>query len=224
MAIDTRAIETHSSDSRRISPSAEFSARARIKTNEEYQELYRESLESPETFWARETSDLFFRTRWNQLLDWKPPFAKWFLGATLNASESCLDRHLTTERKNARAIVWEGEPGETRSLTYAELHQEVVKLSAVLRGLGVKKGIASRIYMAWCRRSWSPCSRVRRRRATHGCFGGFVAESLRDRIKRLRRQGVLTQDGGWRRGQIVPLKANRRRCLGQPPSVEKVRC
>ena len=93
MSLDTRAIETHSTDSRRFSPSAEFSAKARIGTLARYQELYRESLESPETFWQRETSDLVFRKKWSTLSEWKAPFAKWFLGAELNASESCLDRH-----------------------------------------------------------------------------------------------------------------------------------
>jgi acetyl-CoA synthetase len=223
MGIDTRAIETHSSDSRRFAPSAEFSARARIKTTEEYQKLYRESLESPETFWARETGDLVFRRRWTQLLDWNPPFAKWFLGATLNASESCLDRHLDTDRKHARAIVWEGEPGETRSLTYAELHQEVVKLSAVLRGLGITKGDRVAIYMGMVPEvviAMLACARVG---APHTVvFGGFAAESLRDRINDCSAKVVLTQDGAWRRGQIVPLKATVDAAVANTPSVEKV--
>jgi acetyl-CoA synthetase len=223
MGIDTRAIETHSSDSRRFAPSAEFSARARIKTNEEYQKLYRESLDSPETFWTRETGDLVFRTRWTQLLAWNQPFAKWFLGATLNASESCLDRHLETNRKDARAIVWEGEPGETRSLTYAELHREVVKLSAVLRGLGVKKGDRVAIYMGMVPEvvvAMLACARVG---APHTVvFGGFAAESLRDRINDCSAKVVLTQDGAWRRGQIVPLKATVDAAVANTPSVEKV--
>ena len=223
MSIDTRAIETHSSDTRRFQPPAEFTARSRVGSMERYAELYKESLESPETFWARETSDLVFRTRWNTLLEWKAPFAKWFLGATLNVSESCLDRHMKTARKDARAIVWESEPGETRTLTYAELHREVVKLAAALRGLGIGKGDRVAIYMGMVPEvviGMLACARIG---APHTVvFGGFAAESLRDRINDCSAKLVLTQDGGYRRGQIVPLKATVDQALTGAPSVEKV--
>jgi acetyl-CoA synthetase len=222
-SIDTRAIETHSTDSRRFKPSAEFSARARIGTLERYQELYRESLESPQTFWERETSELVFRKRWSTLKEWKAPFAKWFLGAELNASESCLDRHLGTARRNARAIVWESEPGETRSLTYAELHARVVELAAVLRGLGAKKGDRIAIYMGMVPEvviGMLACARIG---APHTVvFGGFAAESLRDRINDCQARFVLTQDGAYRRGGVVPLKATVDQALEGTASVEKV--
>ncbi len=223
MSIDTRAIETHSSDSRRFAPSPEFSARARIPSEERYLELYRESIDSPETFWRRETADLVFRTPFTKLVEENPPFCKWFLGATLNVSESCLDRHLTTPRRDARAIVWEGEPGDTLTLTYAELHEKVVALAAVIRGLGVKKGDRVAIYMGMIPEvvvAMLACARVG---APHTVvFGGFAAESLRDRINDSGAKLVLTQDGAYRRGQIVPLKATVDQALEGTPSVEKV--
>ena len=223
MSIDTRAIETHSADKRRFSPSPEFSARARIGTLAQYQELYRESMESPETFWQRETQELVFRKRWSTLNEWKPPFAKWFLGAELNASESCLDKHLKTGRRDAKAIIWEAEPGETRSLTYAELYARVVELAAVLRGLGAKKGDRIAIYMGMVPEvvvAMLACARIG---APHTVvFGGFAAESLRDRINDCQARFVLTQDGAYRRGSVVPLKATVDTALEGTPSVEKV--
>jgi acetyl-CoA synthetase len=222
-SIDTRAIETHSTDSRRFSPSPEFCAKARIGTLARYQELYEESLKSPETFWQRETEDLVFRKRWSTLNEWKPPFAKWFLGAELNASESCLDRHLKTPRRDARAIVWESEPGETRTLTYAELHTRVVELAAALRELGAKKGDRVAIYMGMVPEvvvAMLACARIG---APHTVvFGGFAAESLRDRINDCQARFVLTQDGGYRRGGVVPLKATVDQAVENTPSVEKV--
>jgi acetyl-CoA synthetase len=222
-SIDTRAIETHSTDNRRFSPSPEFSAQARIGTFARYEELYKESLESPETFWQRETQDLVFRKRWSTLNEWKPPFAKWFLGAELNASESCLDRHLKTPRRDARAIVWESEPGETQTLTYAELHAKVVALAGALRELGAKKGDRVAIYMGMVPEvvvAMLACARIG---APHTVvFGGFAAESLRDRINDCQARFVLTQDGGYRRGGVVPLKATVDQALEGTPSVEKV--
>jgi acetyl-CoA synthetase len=223
MALDTRAIETHSTDSRRFAPSPEFSKRARVGSKERYRELYEESISSPETFWERETSDLVFRTRWKTLCEWRPPFAKWFVGATLNVSESCLDRHLSSARKNARAIVWEGEPGETISITYGELHDKVVRLAAALRGMGVSKGDRVAIYMGMVPEvivAMLACARIG---APHTVvFGGFAAESLRDRINDCSAKVVLTQDGGYRRGQVVPLKATVDAALTGTPSVQKV--
>src|SRR6188768_202429 len=146
MALDSSSIETHSAETRTFEPSPEFVERSRCN-RAKYEQLYKESMESPETFWKRETAELVFRKPWNQLLDWQLPHSKWFVGAELNASESCLDRHLSTAVKDKPAIIWESEPGETRSLSYAELHGEVVKLAAVLRGLGIKKGERVAIYM-----------------------------------------------------------------------------
>jgi acetyl-CoA synthetase len=223
VSIDTRAIETHSTDNRRFKPSAEFSARARIGTLERFNEMYRESLDSPETFYKRETAELVFRKTWSTLSEWKPPFAKWFLGAELNASESCLDKHLKTARRDAAAIIWESEPGETRTLTYAELHARVVELAAALRELGAKKGDRIAIYMGMVPEvvvGMLACARIG---APHTVvFGGFAAESLRDRINDCQARFVLTQDGAYRRGGVVPLKATVDQALEGTPTVEKV--
>jgi acetyl-CoA synthetase len=220
---DTKAIETHSSEARRFSPSTSFVERARIRSMAEYEKLYEESLTSPETFWRREMSELVFRTPFTTLLEWKPPFAKWFLGATLNVTESCLDRHLGTPRETKRALVWESEPGETRSLTYGELARDVKRLAATLRGLGVRPGDRVAIYMGMVPEAvvgMLACARIG---APHTVvFGGFAAESLRDRINDCSAKVVLTQDGGYRRGNVVPLKATVDRALEGAPSVEKV--
>jgi acetyl-CoA synthetase len=220
---DTKAIETHSSDTRRFTPSATFSERARIRSLADYEKLYRESLDSPETFYRRELGELVFRTPFSTLSEWKPPFAKWFLGATLNVTESCLDRHLGTERENKRALVWESEPGETKSITYGELARDVKRLAATLRGLGVEKGDRVAIYMGMVPEAvigMLACARIG---APHTVvFGGFAAESLRDRLNDCSAKVVLTQDGGFRRGNVVPLKATVDQALEGAPSVEKV--
>ena len=217
------AIGTFTAENARIEPPASFTERARIRSREQYEELYRESLESPETFWKRETSELVFRTPWQQLFDWQPPHARWFIGATLNASESCLDRHLNTPVANKPAIRWEGEPGDERTLTYAELHAEVVRFAAALKGLGVNRGDRVAIYMGMVPEvviAMLACARIG---APHSVvFGGFAAESLRDRIVDCEAKVVLTQDGGWRRGSVVPLKQTVDKALHDAPSVQKV--
>ena len=209
VSIDTRAIETHSTDQRRFAlERADFLRERASAASSATRSSTRRASIRPETFWQRETQDLVFRKRWSELSEWKPPFAKWFLGAQLNASESCLDRHLTTARRDARAIVWESEPGETRTLTYAELHARVVELAAALRELGAKKGDRIAIYMGMVPEvvvGMLACARIG---AAHTVvFGGFAAESLRDRINDCQARFVLTQDGAYRRGGIVPLKA-----------------
>jgi acetyl-CoA synthetase len=222
MTLDTTSIETHSAETRSFEPSPEFVAKARLN-RAQYQELYRESLESPDTFWKRETQDLVFRKPWRKLLDWELPHSKWFVGAELNASESCLDRHLETDVRSKPAIIWESEPGESRKVTYAELHAEVVKLAAVLRGLGVQKGDRVAIYMGMVPEAAVAMLACARIGAPHTVvFGGFAAESLRDRINDCSAKVVLTQDGALRRGNVVPLKAIVDKALEATPSVEKV--
>src|SRR6188768_835334 len=220
---ETNAIESYSVENRTFAPSAEFVQGARIASREKYDELYKESIESPATFWKRETADLVFRTPWKTLLDWKLPHSKWFGGATLNISESCLDRHLTTPVKDKPAIIWEGEPGESSTLTYAELHKKVVVFAAALRKLGVKKGDRVAIYMGMVPEvviGMLACARIG---APHTVvFGGFAAESLRDRINDCGAKVVLTQDGALRRGNVVPLKATVDRAVEGTKSVEKV--
>ena len=164
-----------------------------------------------------------FRQPWTELSEWKPPFAKWFLGAKLNASESCLDRHLGTEVADKPAIVWESEPGETLTLTYRQLHAKVLEFSAALRHVGVQKGDRVAIYMGMTPEAvigMLACARIG---APHSVvFGGFAAESLRDRVNDCGAKVVLTQDGAWRKGGVVPLKATVDQAVSNAPSVEKV--
>jgi acetyl-CoA synthetase len=223
MSDASQAIGTFTAEKRHFEPSPEFVAKARIRSRAEYDKLYRESLDEPERFWARETAELVFRQGWKTLVEWKLPHSKWFVGAKLNITESCLDRHLTTPTADKRAIVWESEPGETRTFTYRELHQKVVEFTAALRKLGVGKGDRVAIYMGMVPEvaiGMLACARIG---APHTVvFGGFAAESLRDRINDCQAKVVLTQDGAYRRGNIVPLKATVDKALEATPSVEKV--
>ena len=217
------AIRTFSAEARSFDPPADFVANARIKSMEEYQTLYTESLESPETFWKRETADLVFQTPWTELLEWKAPHAKWFLGAKLNITESCLDRHLKTDVRDKAALVWESEPGESTSMTYAELHEKVVGFAAALKKLGVEKGDRVAIYMGMVPEAvigMLACARIG---APHTVvFGGFAPDSLRDRINDCNAKVVLTQDAVWRRGKPLPLKRVVDEAAAGAPSIEKV--
>jgi acetyl-CoA synthetase len=220
---DDKAIGTFTAEQRRFEPSTEFSRRARIDSREKYDALYRESIEAPEDFWRRETRDIVFRKPWTELVEWKLPHAQWFVGAELNISETCLDRHLQSPTRNKTALVWESEPGETRTLSYAELYEKVVELAAVLRKLGIDKGDRVAIYMGMVPEvviGMLACARIG---APHTVvFGGFAADSLRDRINDCQAKLVLTQDGALRRGNVVPLKATVDEALEGAPSVEKV--
>jgi acetyl-CoA synthetase len=220
---DNKSIETFSAESRRFEPSSDFSKKARIKSKEEYEKLYRESIDSPETFWKRETAELSFREPWSQLLDWNLPFAKWFVGAKLNVTESCLDRHVLEGRRDKPAIIWESEPGETETLTFGQLHDKVVEFAATLRQAGVKQGDRVAIYMGMVPEAvigMLACARVG---APHTVvFGGFAADALRDRINDCEAKVVLTQDGAWRRGKVVPLKETVDAALEGTKTVETV--
>jgi acetyl-CoA synthetase len=222
MALDSSSIETHSAETRTFEPSREFVERSRC-SGARYADLYKESMESPDTFWKRETEELVFRKPWTQLLDWKLPHSKWFVGAELNASESCLDRHLAAGIQDKPALIWESEPGETRTVTYGQLHEQVIRLASVLRGLGVKKGDRVAIYMGMVPEAAVAMLACARIGAPHTVvFGGFAAESLRDRINDCSAKVVLTQDGALRRGNVVPLKAIVDKALEATPSIEKV--
>jgi len=204
-------------------PSPEFSARARVRSHDEYERLYRESLDSPDTFWTRETADIVWRQKHEQLLSWSEPHARWFVGAKLNVTESCLDRHLGTARESKTALVYEAEDGEVRRYTYRQLHDAVAELAAALRGLGLSKGDRVAIYMGMVPEAvvaMLACARVG---APHTVvFGGFAAEALRDRINDCEATFVLTQDGAFRKGQVVPLKATVDEALRATPSVKHV--
>ena len=215
-------IESRLKEDRRFHPSQSFSDRARVSSHAAYEAMYRKSIEEPEEFWREETQDLVFREKPTSFLEWTLPKAKFFLGAKLNITESCLDRHLTTAARTRAAIVWEGEPGEVRTLTYFELHREVVRLAAALTDLGVKAGDRVAIYMGMVPETAVAMLACARLGAPHSVvFGGFSADALRDRINDLGAKVLLTQDAAYRRGSLVPLKNMADAALAQTPSVAK---
>ncbi|HEU4537245.1 MAG TPA: AMP-binding protein, partial [Polyangiaceae bacterium] len=216
-------------EDRRFAPPEAFRRAARVGSREAYDALYRESLDDPQGFWTRETAALGFRTPWTQTLDWKPPHARWFEGATLNVSESCLDRHLKGPARNKAALIWEAEPedpvagGQTRTLTYFELHREVVRFAGALATLGVKAGDRVVIYMGMVPEVVVAMLACARLGAVHSVvFGGFAAEALRDRINDCGAKLVVTQDGAYRRGNLVKMKATVDAAVAQCPTVERV--
>ncbi len=216
-------IESRLQETRRFSPSKKFSDSAKIKNVDDYKALYKQSIEDPEAFWREQTRDLVFRAPFTKFSEWTLPHAKFFVGAKLNLTESCLDRHLTTDVRNRAAIIWEGEPGETRTLTYFELHREVVRLSAALTDHGVKAGDRIAIYMGMVPEAVVAMLACARLGATHSVvFGGFSSEALRDRINDCQAKVLITQDGAWRRGNVVPLKKLADAAVAHTPSIERV--
>ena len=206
-------------EARVFPPPAEFSAAAHIRSLEDYRRLYDEAAADPEAFWARIAGELDWMRPWSRVLDWQPPFAKWFVDGKLNLSVNCVDRHLAS-RGDHPAIVFEGEPGDSRVLSFRELHREVCRFANVLEGLGVRAGDRVAIYMPMIPEAaiaMLGCARVG---ATHSIvFGGFSSEALRDRINDAQATVLITADGGWRRGQIVPLKVNADGALKETPSI-----
>src|SRR5438105_11777757 len=202
-------IESHLIEKRRFKPAAKFANKARIKSLAQYRRMYRESIRSPEKFWAREASELVWQKRWKRMLQWKAPFAKWFVGGKLNVSENCLDRHLSPEsfRGNKAAIIWEGEPGDKRTLTYQQLHREVCRFANVLKRNEIKKGDRIIIYLPNIPEAAIAMLACARIGAVHSVvFGGFSADAIRDRIADSGAVALITADGSYRRGGIVPLK------------------
>lgn len=219
-------IESILQEKRLFPPSAEFSQNAHIKSLEEYQQIYDRAKADPQKFWAElAEQELHWFQKWDTVLDWQPPFAKWFAGGKINISYNCLDRHLTTWRKNKAALIWEGEPGDSRTLTYAQLHREVGKFANVLKKLGVQKGDRVGIYMPMIPEAAIAMLACARIGAPHTVvFGGFSAEALRDRLIDGQAKVVVTADGGWRKDAIVPLKEQVDKALadGAVPSVHSV--
>jgi acetyl-CoA synthetase len=200
-------IESHLNENRVFKPAKEFVKKARVQSLAQYRTMWEESVKRPDKFWGREAAELTWQTKWKKVLDWKLPFAKWFVGGKLNVSENCLDRHLDGVRRNKAAILWEGEPGEKRVLTYAQLHREVCKFANVLKRNRVKKGDRVLIYMPMIPEAAIAMLACARIGATHSVvFGGFSSDSIRDRISDCQASLVVTADGGYRRGSIVPLK------------------
>ncbi|ETN88302.1 acetate--CoA ligase [Thermus sp. NMX2.A1] len=204
-------------------PSEEFRSKAHIKSEEEYQRLYEESLKDPEGFWGRVASELHWFEPWQKVLEGDLPHAKWFVGGKTNLSYNALDRHVQTWRRNKAALVWEGEPGEERVLTYHDLWREVQKFANVLKRLGVKKGDRVTIYLPMIPEAAIAMLACARIGAIHSVvFGGFSSGALAERIRDAEAKVLITADGGYRRGQVVPLKQNADEALKEVSTVEHV--
>ena len=206
-------------------PSAEFVAQANVKGMEGYQALYQQALDDPEKFWGDlAEKEIHWFKKFDQVLDWtNAPFAKWFVGGKTNVCYNCVDRHLTTARKNKAAIIFEGEPGDQRIITYQELHRLVCRFANVLKGRGLKAGDRSIIYMPMIPEAAIAMLACARIGVTHSVvFGGFSAEALKTRIQDLNAQVVITSDGGWRRAKEVRLKEAVDEAVKDCPSVTNV--
>src|SRR4051794_14662945 len=203
-------------EARVFRPAKDFSKAAHVKSFAEYQKLYKESISAPEKFWRKQAkAELVWNTPWTKVLQWKEPFAKWFVGGQLNVTANCLDRHLGTATANKAALIWEGEPaapdkpGEERTLTYKQLHREVCLFANVLKRNGIKKGDRVLIYLPMVPEAAIAMLACARIGAVHSVvFGGFSAQSVADRINDSQAKLVITADGGFRRGAVVPLKQN----------------
>jgi len=216
----TDRIETLLDEQRRFPSPESFQAQAHVRDTTAYERGRRD----PEGYWADWAKQLEWIKPWDRVLEWKPPHAKWFLGGKLNASVNCLDRHIRAGKSGRVALIWEGEPADqVRRITYGELHADVNKFANVLKGLGVKRGDRVAIYLPMVPEvavAMLACARIG---AVHTVvFGGFSAESLRDRINDAGAKVLVTADGGYRRGAIVPLKQNADDALSATPSIEHV--
>ena len=215
-------IESVMHEERVFPPPEDFKEQARINSLEEYERLRAEAREQPEEFWARMAQEeLHWFKKWETVLEWTPPHAKWFTGGKLNISYNCLDRHLTGARRNKAALIWEGEPGEQRTLTYAQLHAQVCRFANVLKRAGVATGDRVALYMPLIPElaiAMLACARIG---ATHSVvFGGFSADALKDRINDAGCKMVVTADGGYRRGSEIALKPAVDEALKSTPSVK----
>ncbi len=211
--IDTLLIEK-----RKFKPQAAFTKQANAKKT-----VFTNAKKDYVKFWEKQASELVWKKKWTKGLQWKAPDAKWFVGGKLNITESCLDRHIKEGRKNKAALIWEGEPGDRRCLTYFELYRQVNKFANVLKSLGIKKGDRVAVYLPMIPELVIACLACARIGAIHSVvFGGFSPESLRDRIQDLEAKLLITADGSYRRGQIIPLKHDADVALNECPSIENV--
>src|SRR5688572_7170746 len=185
--------------------------------------IYERAAEDPEAFWAEQAGRLEWSRPWDTVMEWTPPFVKWFVGGTLNASVNCLDRHVTSGGGEKVAYHWEGEPGDTRTVAYRELLDEVCRLANGLKSLGIGKGDRVNIYLGMVPElpiAMLACARIG---APHSVvFGGFSSDSLRDRINDAEAKLLITGDGSWRRGSVIPLKESADAAVAETPSIEKV--
>ncbi len=216
---EVKDIEALLTEERVFDPPEEFARQATVQDPGIYEEARRD----PERFWASFAEELDWFEPWDEVLEWKPPYAKWFAGGKLNVSYNCLDRQIKTARKNKAAIIWEGEPGDTRTLTYFDLYREVNKFANVLKDLGVKKGDRVTIYlpmipelpiaMLACARIGAPHSVV---------FSAFSAKSLQERIADSEAKLLITADGYYRGGRVEQLKERADEAVANSPSIEQV--
>ena len=197
-------------ENRKFEPADEFRSAAHISSTD----IYREAARNPEAYWEKQAAELEWMRKWDKVLDWKPPHAEWFVGGKLNVSVNCLDRHVRGPRRNKAAFIWEGEPGDRRTLTYWDLYREVNRFANVLRDFKVQKGDRVAIYLPLIPEvavAMLACARIG---AIHSVvFGGFSPESLRDRINDAQCKLLITADGGYRRGHVIPLKRNADKAL-----------
>ncbi len=215
-AVAPKNIESILQEHRIFQPPKGFSKRAHIKALAEYRKQYAESIKSPEKFWAKQArNELVWFKPWKTVLQWKAPFAKWFVGGQLNVSFNCLDKHLGTPTANKAALIWEGEPagpgkqGEERVLTYRQLHREVCLFANVLKRNGIRKGDRVLIYLPMVPEAAIAMLACARIGAIHSVvFGGFSAQSVADRVADSQARLIITADGGYRRGASIPLKKN----------------
>jgi len=214
-----KTIEVLLEEGRTFEPEAEFSAQANIADPN----VYLEAAEDTKAFWERFAAELEWTKKWDKVLEWDPPHAKWFVGGKLNASYNCVDRHVKGGLRNKAAIIWEGEPGEKRTLTYWDLYREVNKFANALKKLGIEKGDRVAIYLPMIPElvvAMLACARIG---AVHSVvFAGFSPEALKDRINDAQAKLLITADGGYRRGQIIPLKHDADFALADTPSIKNV--
>jgi acetyl-CoA synthetase len=222
-ALANQDIDSTLRENRIFPPPAEFSAKAHIKSLAEYEALYKRSIDDPEGFWAEAAQELHWFKPWDKVLDWNLPWAKWFVGGKINLSYNCVDRHALGARRDKVALIWEGEPGEVRRLTYAELHVEVQKFANALKSLGIKKGDRVAVYMGMTPElaiALLACARIG---AVHSViFGGFAAHAISDRVNDSTCVAILTQDTSYRRGGEIKLKATVDEAMNACPTVKNV--
>jgi acetyl-CoA synthetase len=210
-------------ENRVFPPPEEFAAKARIKSFAEYEQMYRRSVDDPESFWAEAARELHWFKPWDKVLEWNLPWAKWFVGGKTNLSYNCVDRHALGEKRDKVAILWEGEPGEVRRLTFGELHAEVQRVANALKDLGIRKGDRVAVYMGMTPElaiALLACARIG---VVHSViFGGFAAQAIVDRVNDAECMAILTQDTSYRRGSEVKLKATVDEAVSKCPTVKNV--